>query len=88
MKIITSYPRLCLTCLGTKMMQNHGFDPNVTGSETHVPCIVCNGTGTIYVTETADAQKIEERFDRLEAKLDRIFGSHKLINRAWQEMKV
>ena len=49
-----TYWKLCTSCAGGKQMLNPEFNPNTTGSNLYVPCIVCNGCGTQQVVEVIE----------------------------------
>ena len=46
-----TYDKLCGCCLGSGMMENPSWNPNVTADPQTIICKVCQGVGVQKVTE-------------------------------------
>ena len=53
-KTTRTYPIICTSCKGAKLIYNPTFEPNVPGEIFFINCPACNGTGIVHCTETTE----------------------------------
>jgi len=53
-KTTKTYPIICPSCKGAKLIYNPTFEPNVTGEMLYINCPSCNGTGVVICMETTE----------------------------------